>query len=419
MNYGLNLKCEVCENIVRLKFQAGYVNRNPFSYSCPECGININGVLTWNENPEEGFVKEFICNNAIQTGETGTESHVLQLSTEFFTDKIKEYDSSNPMFYFSPFILDSIPFDLKMEKEQLIQYIAENFNNNYNTSKRIYQLYKNKKKKYLDRQLLQHKFVEPVPLGQVLKIDYSRKILDVIYRPYSVLLVKNKYNTKIKELRSLLDKVKEKNTSELLLLRKDLIQLVEHSDENLMHLLDNFANYYSYIWPVILAKTFKTDNINEIKETKGILTTSFENLKDFYVEAYEILCSILPLFLGIQNIQINNDRNQFGTKKAKSLKTDSIIKYDKNIVKKGRKVEFFEDINIFSEFFNITSILNNDIRNSIGHHSYINETDKQLITFLDREKSIHLYLIEFSELLLETFFATFVGIEVVHFLKHL
>lgn len=420
MNYNFNLKCEVCENIVRVKVQGGYEKRNPFNYSCPECGININGILIWNENPEKGFIKEFICNNASESHEFGNESHVLQLATEFYTDKIKKYDENDPTSFLSPFMMDSISFDLKKKKEELIEYITDNFNDNYNTSTRIWQLFKNDNKKYLNRQLLQHKFVEPVPLGQVLKIDYSSKILDVIYRPYSVLLALNEYDKKRKELRKMLNRIKKRNPFELTQLRDDLIHLVNHSDENLMHLLDNFSRYYKYIWPIILSETFKTNNIDEIKESKGILTTSFEDLKNYYVEAFEILCSTLPLLLGIQNIEIRNDRNKFNSKNEKEFNAiDSIVKYDKKVMNKGNKVKFFENENIFSNCINIKSILNNELRNSIGHHSYTVEADKQLITFEDRNKSTRLYLIEFSELLLKTFFATFVSFEVVHFLKNL
>ncbi|PEZ76381.1 hypothetical protein CN380_21555 [Bacillus sp. AFS017274] len=85
--------------------------------------------------------------------------------------------------------------------------------------------------------------------------------------------------------------------------------------------------------------------------------------------------------------------------------------YDNKVVNKGNKIKFFEDENIFSNFHIFDDILNNIIRNSIGHYSYVYVADKQLIKFKDKNKNIDMYLIEFGELLLRTFFATFITLE--------
>lgn len=422
MNLNLRLVCEVCENPVALKVYAGYEKVNTFSYNCPECGINIHGHLTWNdpEKLEESFIKEFECYNATNVTTSGNESHLLQIATEFYSDKIKEFKTNDPSILFSPFMMEHISFELKQKKQFFVQYITDNFQNEYKISTRLWQLYKNKNFKYLNRQLIANEYVEPVILGQTLKIDYPVKMLEVLYSPFNLFINISGFNKKISSLRNQLANIQRKNKGELLNLKKELEELISYSEEELIHLLANFSKYHKLIWPVILSTTLKTEDIQNIKESKGILTTSFEDLKNHYVEAFEILCSVLPLFLGIQNIELRNDRNNFNEQNKNDFpKIDSLLKYKEKVVNKGNKIKFFENENIFSECFDIRDILNNEIRNSIGHHSYINKNDKQLITFLDRNKHTELYLIEFSELLFKTFFATFIGIEVLHFLKNL
>ncbi|MGG1862205.1 hypothetical protein ABEP22_09940 [Bacillus safensis] len=422
MNLNLKLVCEVCDNPVALKVYGGYEKINTFSYTCPECGITIHGHLTWNdpEKLKDSFIKEFECYNATSVTPIGGESHLLQIATEFYSDKIKKLETNDPSIFFSPFMMERIPFELKQKKLALIQHVTDNFKNEYKISTRLWQLFRNKNFKYLNRQLIANKFVEPVILGQTLNIKYSSIMLDVLYYPFTLFIQVSEFNKKIFDLRNQLLDIQRKNKNELLNLKKELEVLINCAEEELIHLLNNFSKYYKFIWPVILSTALKTENIQNIKESKGILTASFEDLKNYYVEAFEILCSVLPVFLGIQNIKLRDNRNKFNDKNKNDFPhINSIIKYKEKVVNKGNKIKFFEEENIFSECFNITTVLNSGIRNSIGHHSYINKNDSQLIIFLDRNKKTELYLIEFSELLLKTFFSTFVGIEVLHFLKNL
>lgn len=417
MNHNMNLECEVCKNVVRLKIYGGYVNKNSFSFTCPECTITINGHLIWNEQLDEGMIKEFVCNNAAISSKTNV-SHVLQLATEFYTDKIKVWNASESSSIFSPYMLDRSSIDIKQKKIRVVQHTTDYFAENFKISMRLWELYENENYKYLNRQLLLNEFVEPVILGQTLQIHYPSKMMEVLYTPFVIILVESGYYKQIQALRGVLQKIKIKNPNEVISLKKDLEDIISYANSDLIGLLKNFSNYYELIWPVILSSISDKDDINEIKEKKGILTTSFENLKNYYVEAFEILCSILPIFLGIQNISIRSNRNTFEQGiKRKFSKIDSIIDYDIKIQNKGNKLKYFEEENIYKNIFECEDFLSNEIRNSIGHHSYEYKADKQLVIFKDRNKSNEMYLIEFSNMLLKTFFATFAALEILYFLK--
>jgi hypothetical protein len=420
MNYNISLECEVCKNKIRLKVYGGYENRNPFTYSCPECKITISGSLIWNENPENGFIKEFKCNNAKQCSKEGDESHLLQLATEFFTDKIKKIKRKDPTMFFSPFMMDNSSFELKQKKINLIQYITHYFEENMLITIRLWELYKNKNHKYLNRQLLFYEFVEPVPMGQILKVNYEETIVEVLYRPFIPFLTESGYNKRIIQLRSKLNYIKRNNLGEIKKLKRDLQEKITYSDENIIHLLKSFAEYYRYLWPIILSEIYQDNQIDTIKESKGILTSNFESLKNYYVEVFEILGSILPLFLGLQNISLRGSRNSFEEEVSKSFsKIRTIVDYDKKVTNKGNKVKYFDNENIFLNYFDVEKILDNSIRNSIGHHSYLYDSDNQLINFIDRGKNKNMYLIEFGSLLYKTFYATFAALEVIMFLKNI
>lgn len=417
MNHNMNLECEVCKNAVLLKVYAGYVNRNSFSFACPECTVTISGHLIWNENLDEGFIKEFVCSNAVISSKTDV-SHVLQVATEFYTDKIKAWKTSDPSLFLSPYMMDNSSFEIKQRKVNVIQHTTDNFKNNFKISMRLWELYENKNYKYLNRQLLINKYVKPVTMGQTLKIHYPSKMMEVLYKPFALILIESGYEKRVRALRKILQQIKNKNPNEVIMLKRDLENILSYADPDLIHLLKNFAAYYELIWPIILSSIIKEDDISEEKEKKGILTTSFENLKNYYVEAFEVLCSLLPIFLGLQNIYMRGNRDTFEQCiKRKFPKIDSIMDYDIKIQNKGNKLKYFEEENIYKNIFDSEDFLSNEIRNSIGHHSYEYEADKQLIIFKDRNKSNEMYLIEFSNMLLETFFATFVALEVLTFLK--
>lgn len=422
MNHNMNLECEVCKNKVRLKVYAGYVDKNSFSFACPECTVTISGYLIWNESLEEGFIKEFVCNNAIIPVETSPEtsdvSHVLQIATEFYTDKIKAWKAKDPTSFLSPYMLDDSPFEIKQRKVNIIQHTTDNFKNDFKIAMRLWELYENENYKYLNRQLVKNEFVEPVTMGEVLKVHYPSKMMDVLYKPFAAILVESDYRSQTRDLRKILQQIKNNNLEEVIELKKDLENILDYANLDLIHLLKNFSNYYELIWPIILSNIIKSDDIDKEKEKKGILTTSFENLKHYYVEAFEVLCSLLPIYLGLQNIYIRGNRNSFEQNiKRKFSKIDTIIDYNVTVQKNGNKLKYFEEENTFKDIVDWEKFLSSDIRNSIGHHSYDYESDKQLIAFKDRKKINEMYLIEFSDMLLSTFFATFAGLEVLTFLK--
>ena len=300
------------------------------------------------------MVKEFNCNNAeIVMDRTIVPSHFLQLATEFFTYKIRPYTMNDPLLIFSPFMLESMNSRRTMDKSSLVKAVTEEFDERFNISIRTWELYKKKNFKYLDRQLLLLKYVQKPRLAvEVLKVDYPKVIRKVILTPFSFIVLK--YRDKLQELLNMLRLELKKNRQEIINLRKDLNDLVTYSDENAIQMLKNFAQYFRLIWPIILSDLFITDDIQSVKEERGILTTNFDMLKNYYVEAYEVIGAMLPLFLGIQNIHKRGNRNKFEPEIANEFRSiHTIADYDKQVQNKGIKLNILVMKTYSPHFWNL------------------------------------------------------------------
>ncbi|PEZ76379.1 hypothetical protein CN380_21545 [Bacillus sp. AFS017274] len=64
---------------------------------------------------EKGFFRN---NNAKIFEKIGNESHLLQVATEFYTDKIKKMIPDDPTLYLSPFMMDTS--HLNKNKKRLV-----------------------------------------------------------------------------------------------------------------------------------------------------------------------------------------------------------------------------------------------------------------------------------------------------------
>jgi len=419
LNTRLNIQCKVCGNIVLLKVYGGYVPENRFTYSCPECSITISGYLVWNTDTKKGLIKELSCSNAeIVDRNIGEKSHILQLATEFYTDKIKPYRLTDPTTFFSPYLFENAH---SIEKSTIVKTIMAQFDEKLEITLRIWELYKKQNYKYLDRQLISQGFIQkPRFVTESLKVNYSRVIPEIVFDQYAFVFIKNEsYSDQLSEVYKIMNTLMRVNSQEMLDLKKDLYNLVTYSDENIVQLLKSFAQYFRLIWPIILTNILQSENIQDIKEKKGILTTNFDMLMNYYVEAYEILCSVLPLFLGVQNIHSRGSRNYFEPEIANNFpKINTICLYEKQVTNKGNKTKFFDKENIFFPLLD-HKVLDNVIRNSIGHHSFEYHSDQQLIKFKGRvgdEKE--LYLIEFGDLLYKTIYTTLCAFIIINFFKY-
>lgn len=100
----------------------------------------------------------------------------------------------------------------------------------------------------------------------------------------------------------------------------------------------------------------------------SITTTSFEEIKQIYVDLYELICDLLIVIIGFDNIILKNDFNVINAVKGLNVSSLSDVP---NMRKKANVLKLV-DFNAPLEKL-LYPCLNPDIRNSIGHFSYDSE----------------------------------------------
>lgn len=409
MNQNFFLKCTTCETNFRIRMQAGFFYSVPFIYQCPECRVVSEGEVRL---PADQAPNIFLSGlkNCEQINDPGNDKYVVQLSTEFYTDKMMKSDGDNHSIQnlspFMQYVLDNRGIntqDMGSLAEELITNLT-NKKENYtaiwdlysqNSQKYLYKkmkeldLFKSKIKFYNFKELPDYKKIHFLPkklYGSLLKTDYYKNKVDYVIEP--IRKMRKKEYKEFKKLETVV------NNS----YRKDLEKIVEINKV--------FFIYFNYILPVIVNESTETYSIDEIKAKKGIIQTDFEYIKKYYAENYENLKDLIVLYILLQNLQIRGSIYKFHPDFYKEFKKPAknkniVVDFNREITNVGNRIKIlFYDDNTLIDREILEKVFNNDIRNSINHQDYSYNYNEQKVVFLNKKEDIELYLIEFAEILL-------------------
>lgn len=180
---------------------------------------------------------------------------------------------------------------------------------------------------------------------------------------------------------------------------KDLIDFLNSHDgfhlEELQELIykvyDEFMAVYQRLIPA-LAIQYCKDNSFDF-EYEGSTTSSFDSVKQFYLDVYEALGNLMIIPVALNNIKYRSDINAMNPieKNVKSL--EDYIK-----LTKASRYHFCLDSEDYTGFLEI--LVNAKLRNAIGHNDVEYNPVDQLITYIpnpkDRTKKKTEYLLEFE-----------------------
>jgi hypothetical protein len=140
--------------------------------------------------------------------------------------------------------------------------------------------------------------------------------------------------------------------------------------EKIFDCLKMFVEKFNYMIPVFGISFYQENLSND----KGITTVSFEDLKRFYMDIYEVITEMLELLIAFNNLK---HRGSFRTMKSKRRDVITIDDYIKK--NKGAKVEFLDGSETFDSL--VYPSLNVKLRNAIGHYTYKVDGKTQIITY--------------------------------------
>lgn len=375
------IKCNYCKTNILLRFQLGEFDI-PFSFNCPNCNVNINGIRRIVSN---NFIE---LNNAIQVEETEPE-YYEDLAVELPHRKIQKYVSFETMYYngISPFMdmikLFKDPQDYMNIMKSIGSFMAFKVND-WDLIKSLYDLYFGNR---ID--LIQDPIIKFSPNYIVNnKLDATMALHQLTIVGLNKILESNSLEEFMKYSSKIMGK---ENIAEV----KKFVKFIKNNmdfDFELKRIIKVYSRWIEDFEKYIPIVTISLGNLREKfnKENYGIATMSFENMINFYKDTYELLLDMVTFAVGLNNIFTRGKYDSF------SDKTD-ILNFEKynNLVKSQRLKALIQE-----EPFSKCISMNRNVRNAIAHYTYDFDSKSQKIYFYDKHKNnesiVELYLCDLA-----------------------
>ncbi len=388
-------QCNYCKTKILLRFQMGYFDI-PFDICCPTCGVHISGIQK---------ILDDHCltiNNAsiIEEDSEGID-YYADFSVELPHAKTARYESLESLLKtnFSPFMMtaslyegDSY-FELVKHMRDFLSFRASC----WPKLTPLFDLFFNEKVA-----LTQEHFLK-LSSRFVIKND-----LDALMALHQTTVLGMNAILPEGTLKKFIEASKQINTPSVLTKADDLITSLGGNEyfnslsKRLVKIYDRWiANFEKYIPATMLSLGNAATKLD--KNTFGIATTSFEDMKNFYADSYELILDYIDVAIGLNNIVVRGDHNTFPANTIRVNKTTPSVGNFENyreIVKSSRL-----NLLVDNEPFSKAIPLNRKVRNAIAHFDYEFDAGTQKIKFSDKYKgndnAVELFLIELALLCYE------------------
>lgn len=351
------VKCPFCDSIADVKYQFGYLKQHPIRFKC-KCGISIRGEF----REGSGVVFE----NANILSEDVWPDYVVHSSGEFLT---------TPMYLVTcaEDIVQPTTFMFATERMNYFEFMKElkhvlNYHDyRWKIVRAINELYLSENKEILIKTIKKSygQIIRYLPLHT--DMDISRAVF--IINQFQFLDYDGKGVTK--KVTDLFVSNFKDNTVEVQQLVKFVqdLEVLKEWRTKIFNICNQIFEKIELLIPVIGVDYYE-QNVEEILEGgMSITTTSFEEVKQLYVDLYELICGFAIVLIGLDNIILRKnydamrpDIDQSLRKTITNLSKVSEMKNKGNILK---VIDFDAPFEML-----VYDSLNPEIRNAIGHFSY-------------------------------------------------
>ena len=384
MVFNTFIKCQVCGCITRVRLQVGWQEEHPIEVACGKCGTSLSGSVKI-EQDRPGL--SFSFDNADEVQNENAD-YIIECSGEFPT--LKQVEAADlERLVITPFIRYMNCMKTNDSYEEFGQDVSK-LNataKKWKSYKRILNLAKNNSE-YLTQEI-QKEFS-----GHFFQCRDESETLRAVH----MIEVHGFYSSLRKDILNDLSfsaGILKMDSTQM----KDLIDFLNSHDgfhlEELQELIykvyDEFMVVYQRLIPA-LAIQYCKDNSFDF-EYEGSTTSSFDSVKQFYLDVYEALGNLMIIPVALNNIKYRSDSNAMNPieKNVKSL--EDYIK-----LTKASRYHFCLDSEEYTGFLKI--LVNAKLRNAIGHNDVEYNSVDQLITYIpnpkDRTKKKTEYLLEFE-----------------------
>lgn len=384
MVFNTFIKCQVCGCITRVCLQVGWQEEHPIEVACGKCGTSLSGSVKIGQ-ARPGL--SFSFDNADEVQDENAD-YIIECSGEFPT--LKQVEAADlERLVITPFIRYMNCMKTNDSYEEFGQDVSK-LNataKKWKNYKRILNLAKNNSE-YLTQEI-QKEFS-----GHFFQCRDESETLRAVH----MIEVHGFYSSLRKDILNDLSfsaGILKMDSAQM----KYLIDFLNSHDgfhlEELQELIykvyDEFMGVYQRLIPA-LAIQYCKDNSFDFKY-EGSTTSSFDSVKQFYLDVYEALGNLMIIPVALNNIKYRSDINAMNPieKNVKSL--EDYIK-----LTKASRYHFCLDSEDYTGFLKI--LVNAKLRNAIGHNDVEYNSVDQLITYIpnpkDRTKKKTEYLLEFE-----------------------
>lgn len=383
----LHLKCEVCNKTTLLKIQVGYIENHPIRINCGNCGILIKGFVLINQ---ENFKIDLKFENSKLINPQSNIDYFVESSTELLTNKLKTFENGIEILMPTPFIRAI----MKMASEEYNEFRARILKsvafikNEWIFVRRINELYLNSQNKYLVKEVKRYLQEEQFPMNNVL--EHTRGVHQVNLMLYQ-LISPDRFENATKLFFNEIEKIVKVEPSHLFEMARYFGEAkIQEYEVKVFNITEEIINKFNNFIPVIGVEYYNTP-IGELLHDKGITTVSFEDIKQLYVDLYELGTDMISILLGFNNIIHRNNFIKMKNKRKDVQTLDDFFNKPK-----AARIEFIDGNEYFDNL--VKGVFNSKIRNAIGHYDYDHFQQKLKFYPKGKENTENIeekYLVEF------------------------
>lgn len=385
MVYNCFIRCQVCSKITRVRLQVGWQTEHPVVITCGECGTSLSGQVTIGQ---ESLGLGFKFNNATIINEGDYEDFLVECSGEF--PVVKQCDAQNgERDVITPFIRVMSRMKDENSYERFCQSVSQlkQTAEKWKDYKRILDLFQSKSDYVVQE-------IKKIFEGEFFQCRDEYEILRAVH----LIEVHGFYSPLKREIldnMSISSDILKLDSAQL----KKLIEFMNSHDGYQIHemqaliykLYGDFIDIYQSLIPAIAIQYCKEGSTNF--EEEGSTTSTFDTVKQFYLDAYEALGNLLVIPVALNNIKYRGDFDKLAPVEPKAVTMGDFLG-----LTKAKRYHLCLETEIYTDFLKI--IINPKLRNAIGHNDVDYNTTSQLITYIpnprDRTKKETEYLLEFE-----------------------
>ncbi|WP_309890286.1 hypothetical protein [Archangium sp.] len=327
----------------------------------------------------------------------------IEASPEFLTEKLSKLDNGQLPVSFSPFMqaFSSMGEEGYSAFRKSIGQFSHLSKNDWPRVRRINELWLGRKLSLLAKDTAEFLSQEQFPMKNELQCLMAVRRLNLLF--LQSILDWNRFDAtcatifgeqkkcdgaKIKQIADLAETFDKRGT-------------LHRLEEKSLLLVGQFVDRFNYLIPAFGLRFYK--NLGQsLLEQKGITTTSFEDLKQFFVDSYELAADLLTLVVGWNNVCYRGAWAQMAPRRKDIQTLSQFEEKSKGI----RIQQFLTGAEVFDSLLH--PHMDVPLRNAIAHGSYRYEGVEQRIVYYpsgreeesDRQS---IYLISFAQKCLDLF----------------